>query len=486
METNIFERARSHFDNGIKFYNNSEYELAESEFIKSLQLVPDRLSTISNLIKIYIKNEEKIKLEDLLKKFNNLKNEKEILFGLAYKEYFNSKYKDSIDICNLLLNFKEIELEVLDLLASNHKKTKNFLFALKIYKIILQKNRNHFETYYNIGELLFELGKTKQAYFFFKKSYNVNKNNIATLWNMSLCALTLKDFNNGFLLYETRWRRKNFQIKKFTHIKLANNINDIYNKKILIWDEQGLGDTIQFSRFVIYLLKYTNDVTFVVNKRLKDLFSYLDSRIKVLDYESLNQAIFDFQLPICSLPNLLKISNIKEIPYYKLDLPKSVGKVDVINKNKLNIGLAWSGNPNYPNDEYRSIPLKNFYNLLSYKNVNFYKLFKDLRVSELFDFNSYNIKDFGEKNFLDLSYVIKELDLVISADTSIIHLCGILGVNSILLLNFNSDWRWFDDDKTTIWYPSVKIIKQKEFNNWYKVFEELIKELKNTYKEKFF
>ena len=147
--------------------------------------------------------------------------------------------------------------------------------------------------------------------------------------------------------------------------------------------------------------------------------------------------------------------------------------------------MLFRSNPNYPNDEYRSIPLKYFYNLLSYKNVNFYKLFKDLRVSELFDFNSYNIKDLGEKNFLDLSYAIKELDLVISADTSIIHLCGILGVNSILLLNFNSDWRWFDDDKTTIWYPSVKIIKQKEFNNWHNVFDELIKELKNKYSEIF-
>ena len=359
------------------------------------------------------------------------------------------------------------------------------MIALKIYKKILKKNRNHFEAYYNIGELLFELGKIKQAYFFFKKSYKINESNIPTLWNMSLCALTLKDFDNGFLLYETRWKRKNFQIKKFTHIKLANNINDIFNQKILVWDEQGFGDTIQFSRFVIYLLKYTNNVTFVVNKKLKDLFSCLDSRIKIFDYESLNQEIFDFQIPICSLPNLLKISDIKEIPYYKLELSKNVGKVQVINKNKLNIGLAWSGNPNYPNDEYRSIPLKYFYNLLSYKNVNFYKLFKDLRVSELFDFNSYNIKDLGEKNFLDLSYAIKELDLVISADTSIIHLCGILGVNSILLLNFNSDWRWFDDDKTTIWYPSVKIIKQKEFNNWHNVFDELIKELKNKYSEIF-
>ena len=106
-------------------------------------------------------------------------------------------------------------------------------------------------------------------------------------------------------------------------------------------------------------------------------------------------------------------------------------------------------------------------------------------VNELSDFNSYNILDLGEKDFLDLSYCVKELDLVISSDTSIIHLCGILGINSILLLNFNSDWRWSNDNQNTYWYPSVQIIKQQELNNWETVFEQLIRKLKSTYKEKF-
>ena len=294
-----------------------------------------------------------------------------------------------------------------------------------------------------------------------------------------------KRFYNGFLLYETRWLKNNSQIKKFTHIKSANNINEILNKKILIWDEQGLGDTMQFSRFVIQLTKYSKDITLVVNKKLKNLLSHFSPKIKVLDYDLLDEKSFDFQIPICSLPRLLKVKQIKEIPYYKLELPIQKKNILNLNKEKLNIGLAWSGNPNYPNDEYRSIPFKYFYNLLDFKNVNFFKLFKGLRVNELSDFNSYNILDLGEKDFLDLSYCVKELDLVISSDTSIIHLCGILGINSILLLNFNSDWRWSNDNQNTYWYPSVQIIKQQELNNWETVFEQLIRKLKSTYKEKF-
>ena len=69
---------------------------------------------------------------------------------------------------------------------------------------------------------------------------------------------------------------------------------------------------------------------------------------------------------------------------------------------------------------------------------------------------------------------MKNLDIVVSVDTSIIHLAGLLDVKSILLLNHNSDWRWFNDDKKTIWYPSVQIIKQTKFNYWGDVFEKLI------------
>ena len=102
------------------------------------------------------------------------------------------------------------------------------------------------------------------------------------------------------------------------------------------------------------------------------------------------------------------------------------------------------------------------------------------------EFKSYdNIEDLGEKNFYDLSKCLKELDIIVSSDTSIIHLCGILNIKAYMLLNYNSDWRWFFDEERTFWYPSIKIIKQKKINEWSFVFEKLEAELMNLYNNKF-
>jgi ADP-heptose:LPS heptosyltransferase len=279
--------------------------------------------------------------------------------------------------------------------------------------------------------------------------------------------------------------KKNAENKKYTNIPLATDISQILDKKILIWQEQGLGDTIQFSRFVIDINKYSKNTTLVVHKKLKDLLSYISPLVRVIEYDllDLEKEKFDFQLPICSLPKFLKIKKIEDISYYKLQLPKK--NIRNLDHNILNIGLAWSGNPNYLHDEYRSIPFNYFKKILNFNKTNFYKLSKNLRIQELLDYSSYNMIDLGDKDFSDLSHLVKDLDLVISSDTSIIHLSGILGINSILLLNFNSDWRWFDSYKITPWYPSVRIIKQKKLNDWEYVFDQLNDEIKVIHKTKF-
>ena len=91
-----------------------------------------------------------------------------------------------------------------------------------------------------------------------------------------------------------------------------------------------------------------------------------------------------------------------------------------------------------------------------------------------------NLYDFGGKSLLEISQILNQFDLVVSTDTSIIHLAGILNIKSFLLLNYNSDWRWFLDTKKTIWYPSVTIIKQKKINCWDNVLSEFEQILKNT------
>ena len=477
MNNKNLEEAKIFFTEGLKFLQEENYQEAEIKFIKSLDLSPGRLSIIHNLISIYINTDQKYKLKKLLENYKNLSEEKEILYGKAFSFYFENNYLDSIAVCKKIVEFQEFKFSIQDLLASNFKKQKKFLDALKIYKQKLKDTKSHL-VFYNIGLLFSELGRTRIAKYYFNKCREIKKDDHTNLFSLALCKLKLKDFENGFLLYENRFKKQNPIELKFQHIKSPNFLSEIKDKKILIWDEQGLGDTLQFSRFVIDLLKFTDQITFVVNSKLSQILSGLDKNILVKSYDNLNSENFDYQIPLCSLPKYLDIKTTEEINFFSL---KYINKFDnhlLLDNKKLNIGIAWSGNKEYFLDTYRSIPFKYFKNILNLKDINFFKLSKDLRDEDKDKFTLYpNLIDLSKRSLAEVSDYIKHLDLVISSDTSIIHLAGILNKKSILLLNYNSDWRWFDGINNTVWYPSVQVIKQSKFNSWNEVFTKLEKKL---------
>ena len=362
------------------------------------------------------------------------------------------------------------------MIALNFKKEKNYLNVLKIYKKRLSQNKKNFMIYFNIGCLFLELGRINQAYHYFKKSENLNPKDKRTLWNLSLCLLTQGDLKKGFDLYEHRWEKENAAQKKFVDIPKLKEISNIKDKKILVWDEQGLGDAVHFIRFVIDLSKFSSQITLVVDSKLKDIFECFSNQIKITDYKNLVIENFDYQIPICSIPKLLNISKKQEINFYEIRLKEKNLYDENFKSDKINIGLTWSGNPNYPMDEFRSINFSHFKDLLDLDFINFYKLSQSSKFDDEKKFKDFlNFFDYGNKSLLEISYLMKKLDLVISTDTSIIHLAGSLKVKSILLLNYNSEWRWFNDDKKTIWYPTVEIIKQTQFNSWENVFKTLLK-----------
>lgn len=479
---NDFEKAKKLFQQGLNNLHDENYEDSEVKLLECLKLVPNRISTLHNLIAVYIATEQKKKLKEIINSHNHLINEHEIQYGFAFDQYFNQNYSKSIEICKKLINLDNFKDSISDLLASNFKKQKLFLKTLKIYKKKLNEKKDYL-IYHNIGNLFFDLGRINKAIYYFKKSEDLKKIDKSNLWNLSLCYLTLGNLDKGFELYEYRWLKKaNKQIKKFKNIKIPLNTEEIINRNILISDEQGLGDTIQFSRFVIELLKFTKKITFVVNSKLVKLLSNLDKNINVIEYKDLKINDFDFHISLCSLPLLLRIKDINDINYNPLRF--NYKNESSFKKNGINIGLSWSGNPNFPKDEYRSIAFKNFKEILNIKKINFFKLSQNVKSEEFLDYHSFsNLFDFGDKSLFEISKIMKQLDLVISSDTSIIHLAGTLNIKSILLLNYNSDWRWFEDKKKTIWYPSVEIIKQKTFNSWDNVFYELKKRIeKLTYK----
>jgi ADP-heptose:LPS heptosyltransferase len=479
---NNFEKAKKLFQQGLNNLHEENHKDAEVDFLECLKLVPDRLSTLHNLISVYITIKQKNKLKEILKSYNHLINENEIQYGFAFDQYFDQNYSKSIEICKKLITLDKFKHSISDLLASNFKKQKLFLETLRIYKKKLKEKKDYL-IYYKIGSLFLDLGRINKALYYFKKSETLKKINNSNLWNLSLCYLTLGNLDKGFSLYEYRWLIKsNKQIKKFENIKTPLSTEEIIHKNILISDEQGLGDTIQFSRFVIELLKFTKKITFVVNSKLVELLSNLDKNIIVINYKDLKTDNFDYHLSLCSLPLFLRIKDISNINYYPIYF-NNKNKIS-FEKKDINIGLSWSGNPNFYLDEYRSFSFKNFEDILNIKEINFFKLSQNVRNEEFLDYHSFsNLFDFGNKSIFEISEVMKKLDLVISSDTSIIHLAGILNIKSILLLNYNSDWRWFKDKKKTLWYPSVEIIKQNTFNSWDNVFYELKKRIeKLTYK----
>ena len=120
----IFEKAKSIFSDGLDSFQKEDYIGAESKFLEALELIPDRLSVIQNLISIYIATSNKVKLKDLLIKYNHLKREKEIVYGIAYNYHFEKNYSESIKLCNELIKEKNYQLSAYDLLASNFKKKK--------------------------------------------------------------------------------------------------------------------------------------------------------------------------------------------------------------------------------------------------------------------------------------------------------------------------------------------------------------------------
>ena len=484
MNHKILTEAEKLFKEGIEFLQRGELDFAEKKFNNCLNLLPYSLPVIHNLISIYINTNQRKKLKEILKDKIKLSKEKEIMFGLAYYNYFEGNFINSIKICKQIIHFPQFKDSVEALMASNYKKKKLFLDALKIYKKKLRKNKNYL-IYYDIGCLFSELGKTKTSFYYLSKSNELKNNHNSTLWNLSLCLLKMKRFESGFLLHEYRWKKKNNPLtKKFTSIPEPDNLQDIVNKKILIWDEQGLGDTLQFSRFVIDLLKYSKRLTFVVNSKLSEILKNLHKNIYVINYENLIIENFDYQIPLFSLPKYLGIKNLEDINFYKLEKSNN-NSLSLIKNSNLNIGVSWSGNPKYTLDNYRSIPFKKFKDVFKTDGINFYKLSQNVRSEEFLEYNSLsNLTDFSEKSLYEIFQILPKLDLVISSDTSIIHLAGILNVKCYLLLNYNSNWRWFEDRKNTIWYPSIQIIKQDKFDSWKNVFNELVIKLEDLKNQK--
>jgi len=293
------------------------------------------------------------------------------------------------------------------------------------------------------------------------------------------------DFENGWVNYEHRWGITKAEPYRHANIARLKDVQEVKDKKILVWGEQGHGDTIQFVRYIQALQDRGAKVTLEVQPSLKELLATSITNCEVICPGDSSQK-YDYEIPLMSLGLLLK-TNLSSIPNKTPYLRTSATKLEFWSKNlrlkndQLNIGIACSGFIGEKHFDNRLIDLDKFQPFAD--SANIFLIQKDLRSTDIAYLASQkSIRYLGNEidSFEDTAAIIELMDAIVTIDTSIAHLAGALNKNTYLLLAWNPDWRWLQDRSDTPWYPSVNLIRQKSINSWDGCLENIFTSLNDS------
>lgn len=471
-------------EQGIIKFKNKNFDIAENIFKKIYTSSPRQIFVLTYLIPTLIHLN---RLDDALHYSKILLDHKENELGYTYHGIIYFKLNDMNKSILYLDKVLQLNPKNFDALLNKgvalHKKGLNEKGLYYINSAININSHNPI-AYHSLATIYEDENMIDEAIKNFNKSISLNPNDFNSLHSLSLLQLMKQNYFEGFRNYEYRFQT--FQIKsRHSHIPKLTKINEIKGKKILIWSEQGLGDTIQFSRYLDVLKEYGAVITFEVQK---DLVNFLK---RECDFEVIsdikNDKQFDFQLALLSIPYFLISNNlnpiIKQNKFYRASDEKIIFWKNELNLNnmKLNIGIAISGNKKHIKEKRRKINLFDIEHLSKYFNI--FIIQKEISEQENRIVNKNpNIFYLGNnsnwKDMSDTAAIVENMDKIISIDTSLIHLSGSINKKSYLLLSKPADWRWSEKNESMHnWYSSVKVLRQDKKNSWSGVIKNLNLEL---------
>ena len=284
-----------------------------------------------------------------------------------------------------------------------------------------------------------------------------------------LARLLSGDYAEGWRLYESRLELPRALRVMPTCPRYKGE--ELVGKKLVVVAEQGLGDTIQFCRYGELLANRGAELTWMVSAALQKIMTGNVTGKIMADTEPMPEA--DFYVPMLSLPLATQRPSFMEAPSVE---PWHVGtepQLPEVKAGTRRIGLVWAGSPTHERDHERSIPLELFAPFLTTVKADFYAPFVGGALEEI---GALPIKrlDAQLTDFAATAAILRQLDCVVTVDTSVAHLAGTLGVKTYLLLPHCPDWRWGVSGETTPWYPSVTLLRQPTYGDWVSVIDKLI------------
>ncbi len=288
------------------------------------------------------------------------------------------------------------------------------------------------------------------------------------------------DWVDAWREYEWRWKDPRYQpISSPGSGSVLWSGQDLSGKRLLVQVEQGLGDTIQFCRYITLLQERGSELVVQVQQPLIPLLTTAWDDARIISAEDIPPDC-DFYIPLLSLPGLLGTTreNVPaSIPYLHASLDLSAKwreRLGATSRRK--VGLMWQGNPAHPCDRWRSMTLLQLAPLLDCPDVEFVSLQLGPGHEQLADLTQSIIdptKLHDVASFADTAAIIAGLDLVISVDSAVAHLAGALGKPVWILLAARNDWRWLRQRDDTPWYPQARLFRQTALHDWRAVVQRV-------------
>ena len=526
----------SQINKAVELVKNKDYKSAEEIYVKVLELNPDNHIVLSFLGFLYITTKDYSKAENFFEKAYGLSQDNTIISGLALSKFLLQKFEDCIPfyvnlikndekcdyyekitlaLCSiistgkkeylkmaydysyaginkfpmnkeLLLNysitciytgrFKDAEKYCLDVLRLDPKFARAWnhlgiiqesLYvdeekAQECYKKAIKYNETPSYNY-DLGISYSKSGKYSLATKYLKKAYQKLPDLDIVLLGLAFNYFRQRKFKEGYKYY--------IQHKGLGDVRKLKNLWDGKKHKkstLFVYPDLCYGDHLMFIRYIPYLKDKFKNIKVFAFPQLIDLFKNSFAGIEFVDYFP----EYDYSVVLSKLPYYLKM-DFNSIPnsegYLKVDKEQKMNK-------KLKIGLCWeAGNADIRTTIHRTININEFSNLLNL-DYDFYSFQVNPSSN---DYQNYNLIDLGPNfdTFYDTAKALKDMDLLISVDTSVANLAGAMGIKTFMLLPYYSDWRWFDNVEKTEWYDSVRIFKQSEKNSWQKEILDIIFEL---------
>lgn len=333
--------------------------------------------------------------------------------------------------------------------------------------------------------VLKELARYEEALAEFDRALAIDPRNAEAKANKGSLLLLLEQFEEGWELFEHRWVQDDRPKAEVSYRWPEWRGEPVDGKSIVLLDEAGLGDALQFSRFAPMLAERGARVTYHCRPSLARVMRGLGPNVEIAA-EPPADAAYDYCVALCSLPRgfATRAETIPGKPYLRAEAERVALWRARLQGDGLKVGIAWHGSSHSRSDHTRAAPLDAFAPLARVPGVRLFSLQKNLGAEQLRDApEGLRVESLGETfdagadAFVDTAAVIENLDLVVTIDTSIAHLAGALGKPVWIAIKHSPEWRWMLGRETSPWYDSARLFRQERRGDWDHVFERMAREL---------